>query len=88
MLSGDSAPEITGRLDAVPRSKAVVDLLCWQEVASLETDWDLAGLVAAKVAANLGVQTFDEAPRCAMSELAIREFGNRLAGSAIGSTLA
>ena len=62
MLSGDSAPEITGRLDTAPRAKAVVDLLCWQEVASLETDWDLAGLVAAKVAANLGVQTFDEAP--------------------------
>ena len=62
MLSSNSCPEVEHRLEIAARACAVSDILCWEEVASLQISPDLATQVANKVAANLGVQGFDEAP--------------------------
>ena len=62
ILSTDSSPEIERRFDTAVRARAVVDMLCWQEVGSLATGANLAAQIAAKVATTLGVHAFDEAP--------------------------
>ena len=62
MLSSNSCPEVEHRLEIAARACAVSDILCWEEVTSLQISPDLATQVANKVAANLGVQGFDEAP--------------------------
>ena len=61
-LGADATPDITRRLNAAERASAVVDLLCWRGIVGLETDCDLAGLIATRIAANFEVQRFDHAP--------------------------
>lgn len=44
------------------RATAVVDLLCWAQVGSLETDEDLPAEVARKLTERVGMKAFEEVP--------------------------
>jgi hypothetical protein len=60
-LSKDD-PSEAHPLDSSTRACALVDLLTWRRVESLEINVDLAAQVAQKVAMQFGKPTFDEAP--------------------------
>lgn len=71
LLTQNELAEIDLRLNVAAKACAVVDLLCWRKVDSLETTSDLATQVARKVAAGMGTPSFDEAPvvPCLASEM-------------------
>lgn len=57
-LSGKTAEWLTSK----ERATAVVDLLCWSQVGSLETDEDLPAKVADRLTVLFGVDDFQNAP--------------------------
>ena len=61
-LITDPSGRIANWLNREERATATVDLLCWTEVGSLETDEDLAAEVAQTLTELFDVDSFDEVP--------------------------
>lgn len=67
----DPAGMVSDWLTDDERSAAVADFMCWEKVGSLETDENLAEVVAFKVAEVFGCEAFDDAPIVPCSETGV-----------------
>ncbi len=61
-IIADTTERITEQLAVEERATAVVDLLCWAEVDSLEVGEKFAADLARRLSENFGVSCFDAAP--------------------------